>query len=113
MESDPSMVFSDECSKSFTSFKGIAKATCKPEQKWTAEALSYSYLVTINKWSVVPYENNLFFHNGNPDINEFQCDVDLLDQSAIIKPYCEVTDVISSNLPGPVPSLSSPAHSHS
>lgn len=47
-----------------------------------------------------PQENNLFFHNGNPDINEFRCDVDLLDESTIVQPYCEVSDVVNSNLPG-------------
>lgn len=100
LESDPSVVYLNDCSKAFSSFKGISKATCKAEQEWSSEALSYSYLVTIHEWSLYPQENNIFFHNGNPDINEFSCDVSLLDELTIDKPYCEITDVVNSNLPG-------------
>jgi hypothetical protein len=106
LESNPSTIFSNDCSKSFTTLKGIGRATCQPEQSFNPEALSYSYLVTINQWSLIPYENNLFFHDGNPDIDEFKCDVDLLDQSVITKPYCEITDVVNSNLPGHSSTLS-------
>jgi hypothetical protein len=105
LESSSSTIYTDECTKAFTSFNGIKKATCKSEQNWNAELLSYSYLVRIDEWSLRPYENNLFYHNGNPDISEFGCDVSLLDHETITKPYCEITDVINSNLPGRLPRL--------
>jgi hypothetical protein len=102
LESSSSMLFTDECSKAWNSFHGIKKATCQTEQEWNSDLLSYSYLVRIDEWSLKPWENNLFFHYGNPEIEEFSCDVSLLDQSVIIKPFCEITDVINSNLPGTV-----------
>ena len=53
------------------------------------------------EFSLLPYENNIYFHSGNPEITEFKCDVsNLLLQPSIVKPYCEFIDVVTDSLPG-------------
>ena len=42
-------------------------------------------------------ENNIFTHNGNPNINFFYCDTTLLDNSITIQPSCEFTDMDGSD----------------
>lgn len=100
LESAHSVAFTDECSNILSKWKGVSKVSCQVEQAWIEEALSYSYLITFNEWSRQPFENNNYYHSGNPDITEFKCDYSNLLQPAIIKPYCEFTDVITENVPG-------------
>lgn len=52
--------------------------------------------VTIYSWPVYPYENNLHFHDGNPLITDFFCDV----SGTFNGVTCVFDDVVNANVIG-------------
>jgi len=66
------------------------------------------FTLTFLSWPQLPHENNLFFHDGNPHLRDFYCDVsgivgELIDtrhHSIAITRSCEFVDVVNTNVRG-------------
>ena len=54
--------------------------------------------VSFASFPVVPVENNIFYHTGNPDLSAFTCDVSAVFPSGLVD--CNITDVKNSNIKG-------------
>lgn len=54
--------------------------------------------LTFTTFPIVPAENNIFFHTGNPDISAFTCDVSAVTPTDLVD--CEITDVTNDNIKG-------------
>ena len=56
-------------------------------------------------YPTIPYENNIYYHNGNPSITNFNCGTQFVYGVAGYKTIvCSVSDVTPSNarLPGEI-----------
>ena len=56
-----------------------------------------TFAITFVSWPLMPRENNLYTHDGNPAATDFMCDMSRIDLAGVI---CTFTDVTSSNLRG-------------
>lgn len=54
--------------------------------------------VSFVSFPMVPAENNLFHHTGNPDLSAFTCDVSAVDPSGSVD--CNITDLVNTNVKG-------------
>jgi len=52
------------------------------------------FAITFVSWPRLPKENNLYFHEGNPAITDFLCDVSKTDSTVT----CAFTDLVNTNL---------------
>lgn len=54
--------------------------------------------VSFVSFPLVPAENNLFYHSGNPDLSAFTCDVSAVYPSGLVN--CNITDITTTNVKG-------------
>ncbi|GMI18818.1 hypothetical protein TrLO_g6162 [Triparma laevis f. longispina] len=59
--------------------------------------LGANYTITFQSFPTFPYENNVYNHNGNPNVLDFSCDVSEVSGTAL-NPYCRIWDVQSTNV---------------
>ena len=60
-----------------------------------------SYVIVFNNFPLLPRENNLFSHTGNPGLDLFYCNTSKIDQQKAIGAYCDLEDVYAGkDLPG-------------
>lgn len=92
-------VTSQTCTSALASLKGVAEVKCERET-FDATSGSGSYLITLNKFPLVPFENNIFTHDGNPPLEAFFCNSSFIDKEDAASPSCHVLDAETENLPG-------------
>ena len=100
LDANPNNLDSEECTAQVSKMKGVLKARCINERKGGEILSAYRYTISFTEWSMVPYENNLYFHDGNPPLEAFSCNVDRVNELKAIDPYCEVVDVFTEGSPG-------------
>lgn len=83
---------SEVCTDYMKKLKGVSKVDCLREQVNSTTATG-TYLVTFQDFPLMPYENNLFTHDGNPPLTAFRCNSTLMDIEDSVNPYCEVEDI--------------------
>jgi hypothetical protein len=84
-----------QCESAFEASGKFRDVSCT----FTSLSLShYRFTVVVLEWPLVPAENNLYAHNGNPPLSDFMCDVSLATTAV----RCNFTDVIASNIKGKV-----------
>ena len=99
---------SEECTNSLRKLRGASKVSCERLEHNSTTATG-EYLITFHKYPMTPYENNLFQHDGNPDISLFKCNSTELDVEDAVDPYCVVVDVDTiEEIPGKISSKVSP-----
>lgn len=98
LNADALSLSSEACTSAVKQFHGVGDVSCVRDYL-DSSGLIGSYVITFNSWSLLPHENNLFNHSGNPPIDVFKCDVSRVDDFNAKKPYCEVTDVVTEDLP--------------
>lgn len=54
--------------------------------------------VSFASFPVMPAENNIFYHTGNPDLSSFTCDVSAAYPAGLVD--CNITDIKSTNIKG-------------
>lgn len=57
--------------------------------------------ITLEEFPAVPYENNIFSHNGNPPLSHFSCDVSnayTSTGSGFVN--CTIEDTATDNIKG-------------
>jgi len=56
----------------------------------------YNFAITFISWPLLPRQNNLYQHDGNPSRTEFFCDISQMATPA----SCIFSDLVNSNLQG-------------
>jgi len=87
-----------DCTAAFEALHGIKTAMCTRTQPTTVGGATYT--ITIREWPDVPYQNNVFKHDGNPDIRYFDCDVSRATGTNVT---CVVTDAEITGVKGALP----------
>lgn len=54
--------------------------------------------VSFVSFPLMPAENNMFHHSGNPDLSVFTCDVSAVESEGAVE--CNITDIVNSNVKG-------------
>lgn len=54
--------------------------------------------VSFTSFPLMPAENNIFYHTGNPDLSAFTCDVSGAYPTGLVD--CIITDVKNTNIKG-------------
>lgn len=54
--------------------------------------------VSFEGFPIIPAENNIFHHTGNPDLSAFTCDVSAVSPAGLVD--CNITDTINTNVKG-------------
>lgn len=93
---------SEECTTQVSKMKGVTRAICKNERKGDEKTSEYKYTITFLEWSLQPFENNIFFHDGNPSLDAFMCNVKHVNEFMAVNPYCRVTDVVTEGSAGKI-----------
>jgi len=57
-----------------------------------------TYTIQLRSFTVLPQENNLFYHSGNPPLSAFACDTSSVTNA--VGASCTLTDVSIANPPG-------------
>ncbi|CAM9202400.1 unnamed protein product, partial [Ectocarpus fasciculatus] len=52
--------------------------------------------LTFSSFPIVPAENNVFYHTGNPDLSAFTCDVSAVYPANLVD--CNITDIRNTNI---------------
>ncbi|KAF1792292.1 EGF-like, conserved site [Phytophthora cactorum] len=83
------------CAQAFQSMRTVLTATCTitSVNPVTAAAI---YTVAFKEWVHLGGENNLLYHDGNPPLSSFTCD--LTKVTSLNSPTCAVTDVTATNV---------------
>jgi len=64
-----------------------------------ADDLGADYLITFKKFPVLPHENNVYSHTGNPNVLDFSCDgSELTSTGSAVGAYCRITDTQASSI---------------
>ena len=98
LQANANMVNNQSCINALLGLKSISNVDCVLEDVNTMTG-SASYLITLLNYPTLPYENNIFYHDGNPALNLFKCNMSSVDFSEADTPYCEISDEVSTNLP--------------
>ena len=89
-----------ECYMTFyDGLKAVPSVDCVQESV-DEETHSGVYLLSFNRYSTMPMENNLFKHSGNPRLSDLYCNTSMVDHSTSVGAYCNIEDVPTENLPG-------------
>jgi hypothetical protein len=102
LDANPDNLSSQECTAQFKGLRGVARASCKNERKGDEKTAEYKYTITFLEWSLQPFENNIFFHDGNPSLDAFMCNVNRVNEFMAVNPYCRVSDVVTEGSAGKI-----------
>jgi hypothetical protein len=98
---DARTLTSESCSKLVTQLKTVSSAACVISGLDMTSG-SANFDLTFESFPVRPYENNLFYHDGNPALEDFACNVSGVDNEDAHVPFCGLSDVIDVNVPGKI-----------
>ena len=65
------------CKNAFENLHNIAEVDCSLSG---IDDYRVTYTVKLKKFPVIPYETNIFTHNGNPSLSSFSCNTDLINK---------------------------------
>ncbi len=88
-----------KCESAMQKLRNIAKVQCIMGSQSNG---GIQYTVKFLAFPMYPYENNIYFHNGNPALSSFYCDssnVKVTGTSA----SCNLADVSVAKVPGNQP----------
>ncbi len=84
------------CKASFESLPNIKTVKCT--RGVIKARASATFTIQFRAFPIIPQENSLFAHNGNPPISSFYCDPYLI--TGAVGAACSVADVTIANIPG-------------
>ena len=88
-----------DCQTALKSLKSISSVQCERESANEMTGTG-SYIITALGYPLLPQENNFIYHNGNPPLDYFRCNMSSIDLEEATTPYCEVEDINTNDLPG-------------
>lgn len=80
------------CGPLISSLANIGEAKC--ERGPLNEYFGAAYDISITAWPTIPWENNIYTHNGNPPLSSFGCDTSGVGEEAWA-PYCNIENVVA------------------
>ena len=86
------------CTERLSGLKSVEEVTCYRES-FDEEKNTASYLITFHSYPEKPYMSNHIVHNGNPPLDMFSCSTHRLTADPLAQPYCDITDVVTEDLP--------------
>eukprot|EP00957_Ditylum_brightwellii_P101956 7770873-Ditylum_brightwellii.AAC.1 len=89
---------STACEEAFENLDNIDDVDCAQSNLDSADVLSATYTVTLKSFPIIPHENNIFFHDGNPGLGDITCDINGITQGS--NPSCVIADVVNTNIIG-------------
>ena len=89
------------CQESFQNLPNIKKVNCTV-MEYNSVSGAATYLVEIIKFPTLPYENNIYNHDGNPSVSDFYCNTRLANSSEVGAGIaCNISSYnVSHTLPG-------------
>jgi hypothetical protein len=87
----------EECTAAVISLPNIDSASCT---RGAVDPITYSteYTIQVQEFPLFPYENNIYFHEGNPSIDSYQCETTYLTGGT--SPTCEIEVISTGDIPG-------------
>lgn len=85
------------CAQAFMTLRTVLIASCTITNVDPVTA-GATYTVTFEEWVHLGGENNLLYHNGNPPLASFSCD--LTKVTSLNSPTCAISDVTTANVIG-------------
>jgi hypothetical protein len=85
-----------QCQEAFQKLPNVLTVKCGVNRN--GRYGGYSMLIQFIAFPVIPFENNIYTHNGNPPISSFFCDSTAITSSGAVS--CTITDVATNTLPG-------------
>lgn len=86
------------CESDLETLSNIKDVDCTQSSLDSSDTLSATYTIIFNSYPTIPHENNIFFHQGNPPLDDIVCST--AEVTSGTNPTCVVSDVINSNLVG-------------
>ena len=77
------------CKNAFENLHNIAEVDCSLSGN---DDYRVTYTVKLKKFPVIPYETNIFTHNGNPTLSSFSCNTDQINK---VNPTDHLTCIIN------------------
>ena len=91
---------SAKCKAALEALPNIGQVTCT--QGYTLGRGSTSYVIEFLTFPSIPYQNNIFYHEGSPTVNSFACGTEGV--SGAVGVTCTISDVVlvPTGIPGEV-----------
>jgi len=90
----------NDCGRHFSSHYMIEKASCsliKVDETTRGGMIE----VTLESYPMISRENNLYFHDGNPSLDEFDCSFELEESDGeIFSTECILSNIQNTNIKG-------------
>ena len=87
-----SAISANELATLFSSMKNLD--TVEVSRDDVDDNLGTTYTITFVKWPTIPYENNLFAHDGSPSLASFSCNTTLVEGA--FSPKCQFKNVVQT-----------------
>jgi hypothetical protein len=87
----------EECQEAFQALPAFKTVRCSLSYATTRYG-GFSLQVEFIEFEPVPYQNNIYYHEGNPPLSAFKCDTRGITTAGTVS--CEITDVSYNSLPG-------------
>ena len=97
LEANANKLDSLQCTQRLRALASLGEASCTRET--ANEDGTGSYIISIDSFPLMPHENNLFTHQGNPPVSAFKCNMTSTFGLGAVSPYCSVLDVETEDLP--------------
>lgn len=94
----PGTGWTDElCQEAFQALPSFKTVRCSISFSTTRYG-GFSLQVEFIEFQPIPYQNNIYYHEGNPLISAFKCDTSNIVTTGHVT--CDITDVAFGSLPG-------------
>lgn len=94
----PSSGWTDElCQEAFQALPAFKTVRCRLSFKTTRYG-GFTMQIEFIEFAPIPYQNNVYYHEGNPPLSAFKCDTAEIVTTGGIS--CIITDVTFNSLPG-------------
>jgi hypothetical protein len=87
-----------QCDQDFESLPNVEEVTCTRTPQNNGN-LGANYTITFKRFPVLPHENNIFSHSGNPALLDFSCDAsELTTAGGAVGAFCKVVDSVATSV---------------
>ncbi len=91
-----SLFDSTACQTALEALPNIEKVICT--RGMINSKYGTQYTVQIQEYPILPYENNIYYHEGHPSLNSYQCKTDRVTTGT--HPTCTIGIVATGSIPG-------------
>lgn len=94
----PSSGWTNElCQEAFQALPAFKTVRCSLSFSTTRYG-GFTMQIEFIEFAPIPYQNNIYYHEGNPEISAFKCDTSEITTNGRVT--CDITDVSFNSLPG-------------